>query len=117
MDSLALLGQSCKELSSIRRNKIKPTLARDCTHLCDMEYDDTELLFGQDIAKSIAKAKELGKVTNSLSQSGKKYSSPYKYERKDKGGRNQRNKQHHFLEKGRRNQNGPLRRNRKWKQY
>ena len=49
LDAVSLLGLVSQELSSVRRQKLKPALHSKCDGLCDLEYTDTKQLFGEDI--------------------------------------------------------------------
>ena len=60
LDAISLLGHISKDLSSLRRQKLKPALHPKCAGLCDLEYTDTKQLFGEDISKRLVKAKEVG---------------------------------------------------------
>ena len=52
LDAISLLGHVSQDLSSLRHQKLKPTLHPKCAGLCDLEYTDTkQLLFGEDINK------------------------------------------------------------------
>ena len=51
LDAVSLLGHSLQDTSTMRRQKIKPFLDRTCASLCDLEYTDTQQLFGEDINK------------------------------------------------------------------
>ena len=55
-DAISLMGHSLQDISTMRDQKIKPFLNRTCTSLCDLEYTDTQQLFGEDINKSLNRA-------------------------------------------------------------
>ena len=59
LDAISLLGHVSQDLSSLRRQELKPALHPKCAGLCDLEYTDTKQLFGEDISKSLVKAKEV----------------------------------------------------------
>ena len=64
VDAISLLGHASKDISAIRREKLRPSLAYDMHHLSDMQYDDDHnYLFGEDLSKSVAKAKDLAKMS------------------------------------------------------
>ena len=54
LDAISLLGHVSQDFSSLRRQKLKPALHPKCAGLCDLEQ-----LFGEDISKSLVKAKDL----------------------------------------------------------
>ena len=62
LDAVSLLGHSLQDTSTMRRQKIKPFLDRTCASLCDLEYTDTQQLFGEDINKSLNRAKDIGSL-------------------------------------------------------
>ena len=59
LGEISLLGNVSQDLSSLRRQKLKPALHPRCAELCDLEYPDTKQLFGEYISKSLVKAKEV----------------------------------------------------------
>ena len=60
LDAISLLGHVSQDFSSLRLQKLKPALHPKCAGLCDLEYTETKQLFGEDISKSLVKAKEVG---------------------------------------------------------
>ena len=60
LDAISLLGHVSQDLSLLRRQKLKPALHPKCAGLCDLEYTDTKQLLGEDISKSLVKAKKVG---------------------------------------------------------
>ena len=62
LDAISLMGHSLQDISTMRRQKIKPFLNRTCASLCDLEYTDTQQLFGEDINKSLNRAKDIGSL-------------------------------------------------------
>ena len=63
LDAISLMGHSLQDISStMRRQKIKPFLNRTCATLCDLEYTDTQQLFGEDKNKSLNRAKDAGNL-------------------------------------------------------
>ena len=90
LDAISLLGHLSQDLLSLRRQKLKPVLHPKCAGLCDLEYTDTKQLFGEDISKSLVKAKEVGGVSKQFqpetykNSQGSKYQNRFKhYSRKD----------------------------------
>ena len=55
---ISLLGHVSQNISSVRRQKLKPVLHQTCAALCDLEYTDKKIL-GEDISKKLVKAKEV----------------------------------------------------------
>ena len=62
LDAVSFLWHSLQDTSTMRRQKIKPFLDRTCASLCDLEYTDTQQLFGEDINKSLNRAKDIGSL-------------------------------------------------------
>ena len=90
LDAISLLGHVSQDFSSLRLQKLKPALHPKCAGLCDLEYTDTKQLFGEDISKSLVKAKEVGGVSKQFqpetykNSQGSKYQNRFKhYSRKD----------------------------------
>ena len=50
----------------MRHQKINPFLNRTCASLCDLEYTDTRQLFGEDINKSLNRAKDVGNLKKQM---------------------------------------------------
>ena len=66
LDAVFLLGHPLQDISTMRRQKIKPFLDRTCASLCDLEYTDTQQLFGEDINKSLNRAKDIGNLKKKM---------------------------------------------------
>ena len=45
LDAISLMDHSLQDISTMKRQKIKPFLNRTCAPLCDLEYTDTQQLF------------------------------------------------------------------------
>ena len=103
LDAVSLLGHSLQDTSTMRRQKIKPFLDRTCASLCDLEYTDTQQLFGEDINKSLNRAKDVGNLKKQIfpetSRTTKSSFQPFPNTRTN--GRNS------FLYKSPNNQRGP----------
>ena len=41
LDAISFMGHSLQDISTMRRQKIKPFLNRTCAPMCDLEYTDT----------------------------------------------------------------------------
>ena len=50
----------------MRCQKTKPFLNRTCVSLCDLEYTDTQQLFGEDINKSLNRARDIGSLKKQM---------------------------------------------------
>ena len=50
----------------MRCQKTKPFLNRTCVSLCDLEYIDTQQLFGEDINKSLNRARNVGSLKKQM---------------------------------------------------
>ena len=66
LDAISLMGHSLQDISTMRHQKIKPFLNRTCASLCDLEYTDTRQLFGEDINKSLNRAKDVGNLKKQM---------------------------------------------------
>ena len=62
LDGISLMGHSLQDISTTRRHEIKPFLNRTCVSFCDLECKDTQQLFGEDINKSLNRAKDIGSL-------------------------------------------------------
>ena len=80
LDAISLLGHVSQDLSSLRRQKLKPALHPKCAGLCDLEYTDTKQLFEEDISKSLVKAKEVGGLRKQFQPETYKNSQGSKYQ-------------------------------------
>ena len=59
-DGISLLSHVSRDLSSLRRHKLKPTLYPRYAGICELEYSHTKQFFGEDINQSLVRAKEVG---------------------------------------------------------
>ena len=59
IDSIALLGQASHELTMLRRRRLQPALKQDYTARCSMDILLSKYLFGDDLAKRLAKSAKL----------------------------------------------------------
>ena len=103
LDAISLMGHSLQDISTMRRQKIKPFLNRTCASLCDLEYTDTQQLFGEDINKSLNRVKDVGNLKKQTfpETSRNTKSSLQRFPRTRTHGRNS------FLYKSTNNQRGP----------
>ena len=84
LDAISLLGHVSQDFSSLRCQKLKPALHPKCAGLCDLEYTDTKQLFGEDISKSLVKAKEVGGLRKQFQPETYKNSQGSKYQNRFK---------------------------------
>ena len=69
LDSVALLGHVCTELSYKRRDALKPFLHQDFRLACARSRKPGKLLFGNDLAKTLQELKTTNKLmTNNSSE-------------------------------------------------
>ena len=71
IDAVALLGHTANELSLLRRQEIKPTLKLQYYPICNTDIPNSQLLFGDDLAKRVRDAQDTSKLTNKLSSTAK----------------------------------------------
>ena len=96
VDSIAMLAHAHSQLSQLRKEQVKPALKAEYSAICALEdQPDSNLLFGNDLAKTLKEAKE-----SSNSSSMKRYpSKPYNNKKpgwSNQGDTNKRS-QPHFL--------------------
>ena len=100
-----------QEISDIRRARIKPFLNSQYAQMCELEFEHSKYLFGEDIAKNINKAKEMAKLKKNFTKEYYKTNNSnasYNYSNSNySNNRNRNNKS--FLYKGRNTQHGPPR--------
>ena len=84
LDAISLLSHVSQDLSSLRRQKLKPALHPKCGGLCGLEYTDAKQLFGEDISKSFVKAKEVGGLRKQFQPETCKNSQGSKYQNRFK---------------------------------
>ena len=65
-DAVALLGHTINKLSVLRRTNIKPALSEEYRGLCKLEFPVSDYLFGQDLAKIMAQAKEMNTISKTV---------------------------------------------------
>ena len=107
IDVLALLGHTPRELSHLRREKLKPAIKPAYHALCSSETitTSTKYLFGDNLAKQIRDAKETNHIGNAVGSSKHNYrpihqdSSSWSNRRNNAYKTGSTNRQH-FLEKG-----------------
>ena len=68
---VALLGHAANELSLLRREQIKPTLKPEYYPICNTDIPNSQLLFGDDLAKRVCDAQDTSKLVNKLSSTAK----------------------------------------------
>ena len=66
LDGITVLGQAQVSLSLARKQNIKSILADDVKDICSANRKQTQFLFGDDLAKAIKEAKDIHRMTNSL---------------------------------------------------
>ena len=65
-DSLALFGQTNRQINMTRRDLIKPELRYEYLHLCAQSVPYTAWLFGDDISKTAKEIEDCSKIGNKL---------------------------------------------------
>ena len=73
-----------QEISTMRRAKIKSALSNQYVHMCKLEFEHSQYLFGKDITKNISKTKDMSKLKKHLTKDYSKSfcnsnSNQYKY--------------------------------------
>ena len=65
-DSVTLMGRAHKQISTERKERLKPVLNEDITTLCNKETSDSKYLFGENLLENMKEAKESFRISNSL---------------------------------------------------
>ena len=73
LDSVALLGHVCTELSYKRRDALKPFLHQDFRLACARSRKPGKLLFGNDLAKTLQELKTTNKLMTNNSSDARNY--------------------------------------------
>ncbi|XP_068752154.1 uncharacterized protein [Montipora capricornis] len=73
LDSVALLGHVCTELSYKRRDALKPFLHQDFRPACARSRKPGKLLFGNDLAKTLQELKTTNKLMTNNSSDARHY--------------------------------------------
>ena len=91
-----------QKISTTRRAKIKPTLSNQCAHMCELEFEHSKYLFGEDITKNISRVRNISKLKKLLTMDYSKSfhnlnSNKYKYLNYTYSSNSNNNKGKHFL--------------------
>ena len=65
LDRLALLGRVSQQITIERKDRLKTSLSEDYRNICDQDHSNSKLLFSDDLAENLKRAK----ATYSLNQS------------------------------------------------
>ena len=72
IDAIALVGHVVSEISSIRREQLKPSLKAEYQTICTNDVPrSSKLLFGDDLAKQIRDVKETSRIGKTVGAYGK----------------------------------------------
>ena len=112
LDAVALLGHTTNRLSVLRRANIRSALIEEYRGLCKLEFPGSDYLFGQDLAKSMAQAREINTISKNVFKKAsnfyqQKFPSNNKYQKVKQNCDKKRSDS--FLWKDQRYQNGPPR--------
>ena len=66
LDAVAILGHTSNKLSTLRKKNIRPLLSDDYKSLCKLDFTGADLLFGEDLSKSMTRAKEMSTITKAV---------------------------------------------------
>ena len=66
LDAVAILGHTNNKLSTLRKENIRPLLSNDYKSLCKLDFTGADLLFGEDLSKSMTRVKEMSTVTKAV---------------------------------------------------
>ena len=66
LDAVAILGHTGNKLSTLRKENIRPLLSDDYKSLCKLDFTGADLLFGEDLSKSMTRAKEMSTITKAV---------------------------------------------------
>jgi len=106
IDAIALVGHVVSEISSIRREQLRPSLKQEFQTICSNSVSpSSKLLFGDDLAKQIRDAKETSRIGQTVAAYTKRdcfrshrRQNPYQSGRHDKS--NKGGSRQSFLGKG-----------------
>ena len=75
VDSIALLSQVANDITTFRREQIKPALREECRQLCSADIAPSEWLFGEDLPKRLREIKETNRLAQevAINSTGKNY--------------------------------------------
>ena len=100
LDAVSLLGHTNHDVSNMRRQKLKPALNSKYAPLCELDFtsDPTcnKFLYGEDITKSLNKAREITNLKKSIQPEKRYYNQASNF-----------NNKNDFLGKGNNYNNGP----------
>ena len=111
LDAISLLGHTSQDISSMRRQKLKSAFNARYASLCELDYTDctNKFLFGDDLSKSLNKARDITNLKRSIQPDKKYQSSNNSYYSSNNSNANRR-PSNSFLYKGNNNQHGPPKR-------
>ena len=66
LDAVAILGHISNKLSTLRKENIRLLLSDDYKSLCKLDFTGADLLFGEDLSKSMTHAKEMSTITKAV---------------------------------------------------
>ena len=66
VDSITLLGRAHKQISTERKERLKPVLNDNIRTLCDKETSDSKYFLGENLLEIMKEAKESFRISNSL---------------------------------------------------
>ena len=66
VDALTMLGDVSKKLTKLRKSQIKPAFGFEVKNICDKDFENSPLLFGDNISESIKQTKEEFRIAKQL---------------------------------------------------
>ena len=66
VEAVTLMNRAHKQISTERKERLKPVLNEDIRTLCNKETSDSKYLFGENLLESMKEAKESFRISNSL---------------------------------------------------
>ena len=66
VDSIYLMGRAHKQISTERKNCLKPLVNKNIRKLCDKEPSDSKYLFGENLLKYMEEAKKSFRISDGI---------------------------------------------------
>ena len=96
MNIMTLLGAVNSQMSTSRREFLKPPIAEECKNMCDKQFDNaSEFLFGDSLSNTIKEAKDSHSMSRALTGKSKRSYEGSKH--RESHQQNKRSRRNHSL--------------------